>query len=87
MYGWWLATRRCPDGSGIMRAEGYVAAGGATAVAIFLCLRTPFPERYIPELSRPKITGTSVKDSLRQMRKTLVRRNLLAIFVCGLLAL
>ena len=87
MYGWWLAdSAEYPDGSGIMRAEGYVAAGGTTAVVIFLCLGFAAfsTRRYIPELSRPKLTGTSVKDSLRQMRKTLVERNLLAIFVCGL---
>ena len=55
MYGWWLAdTAEYPDGSGIMRAEGYVAAGGATAVAIFLCLGFAAfsTRRYIPELEQ-----------------------------------
>ena len=87
MYGWWLAdTPEYPDGSGIMRAEGYVAAGGVTAIVIFLCLgfAALSTKRYIPELNRPKSNPASVRDSLIQMRKTLVERNLMAIFACGL---
>ena len=84
MYGWWLADTASMSMARASRAE-VVAAGGTTAVVIFLGVCRFFHKKGIPELNRPKPTDFPMIAQTDE--KNLVERNLLAIFVCGLLAL
>ena len=89
MYGYWLAdTPEYPDGAGIMRADGYVAAGGVGAIIVFACISyAAFATR------RPIATPTeaparerSLRAAIRQMSQTLADRSTLAIIASGLLS-
>lgn len=87
MYGWWLAdTPEYPDGGGIMRAEGYVAAGAAGSLVILICLvYAAFSTfRHIPELAVPDRSARSFTKALSEVKTTLAERNVLAILACGL---
>ncbi|MEM7362981.1 MAG: MFS transporter [Pseudomonadota bacterium] len=86
MYAWWLAdSPEYPDGSGILRAEGYVSAGFAASVVVFVCLvyATIATRRHIPELA-PPIPTVGWVETLRQIYGTLAERSILAVIASGL---
>jgi len=88
MYAYWLAdTPEYPDGAGILRSTGYVSAGGASAVAMFLCLiyATFATKRYIPNMAPPPPRGSSLGAALAETRTTLSDRSFLAMVVSGIL--
>ena len=88
MYAWWLAdTPAYPDGSGILRAEGYVSAGSVSAVAIFFCLAFAAfaTRRHIPTLAEPP-AAVGMGEAFVQLGVTLGERSVLAVVASGLFA-
>ena len=87
MYAWWLAdSPEFPDGSGILRAEGYVSAGTVSAAIIFVCLAVAAfaTRRHIPTLVRPPESAISLRNAFAQIRETLGERSVFAMVLSGL---
>ena len=83
MYAYWLAdTPGAVEGSGILRAEGYVAAGifGAVVVAVCLVAAAVGTRGYIPRLTQPISHGG---DAFR-LWGALKDRNFAVLVVSGL---
>ncbi len=86
MYVWWLADSvDDPDGTGILRAEGYVEAGLVAGVGIFICLLVAAAgtRHLVPTLSAGLPAAGSLRQSLRQAAATLSDRSFFALVASG----
>lgn len=86
MYAYWLAdSTEYPDGSGILRQQGYIESGLVTAVVVFvaLCLATQLTRKYIPGLSNPPDQSSSVAVGLKEAGATLRDKNFMVIALYG----
>jgi Na+/melibiose symporter-like transporter len=88
MYAYWLAdTPEFPDGSGILRVDGYAEAGLATSVIVLFLLAFSVigTHRHIPQLPRAAANqGGGLMAMLRQIRETFAEPSFRAIAMSGI---
>ncbi len=87
MYMFWLAdTPEFPDGSGILRAEGYVEAGLIGGAFIFVCTAVAALGTYGKARSAGKmpVGGQTVSQMLKETRTTFTDVSFLSMLLTGL---
>ena len=87
MYVFWLAdTPDYPDGSGILRAEGYVEAGLVGGMLIFVCTVTAAFGTYgrTRDMAIVPVAGQSISRILRETRITFSDVSFLSMLLSGL---